>query len=301
MSGKFIAFINASAGTAKAKDADALRASLAAAFAQHAMQVELRFPEADALAAMLQEAARSDADGILVGGGDGTIRTAAGVLAGSRMPLGVLPLGTLNHFAKDLGLPLKLEDAIGVIAAGRVAAIDVAAVNGEIFINNSSIGIYPFLVLDRERMQEEGKRKWYAALLASARALRKFPLRKLRVRVAGETASHRTPVVFIGNNVYGLDAGEVGKRERLDAGELSVHIAKVESRAGFVGLVLRGMLGRLRASKDLQVLRATSAEITARTTRLPVALDGEVEMLQPPLRYQIRGKALRVFVPKDDA
>jgi len=301
LSGKFIAFINAAAGTAKAKERDALRASLEEAFAQYSMQVDLRFPEGPELAPMLEAAARSEVDGIMVGGGDGTIRTAAGVLAGTEMPLGVLPLGTLNHFAKDLGLPLKLEDAIGVIAARTVRKVDVGAVNGEIFINNSSIGIYPFLVLDRERMQEEGKRKWHAALLAAIRALRKFPLRKLRVKVGNETASHRTPVVFIGNNVYGLDAGEVGKRERLDQGELSVHVAKVESRKGFIMLVLRGMLGRLRASKDLQVIRAATAEITSRTTRLPVALDGEVEMLQPPLRYEIRRKALNVFVAKDEA
>lgn len=301
MSGKFIAFINAAAGTAKAKRRDALRASLEEAFTQYAMQVDLRFPEGEELAPMLEAAARSAVDGIIVGGGDGTIRTAASVLAGTEMPLGVLPLGTLNHFAKDLGLPLKLEDAIGVIAKRSVARIDVGAVNGEIFINNSSIGIYPFLVLDRERMQEEGKRKWHAALLAAVRALRKFPLRKLRVKVGGETASHRTPVVFIGNNFYGLDGGEVGKRERLDQGKLSVHVAKVESRKGFLALVLRGVFGRLRASKDLQVIAAASAEITSRTTRLPVALDGEVEMLQPPLRYEIREKVLNVFVAKDEA
>ncbi len=294
-------FINASAGTAKAQDRQALEAALEEALSKHGLTAEINFPEGSDLAAAVKAARDSGADGIVVGGGDGTIRTAAAALAGSDVPLGVLPLGTLNHFAKDLGLPLKLEDAIGVFAARNIRAIDVAEVNGEIFINNSSIGIYPFLVLDRERMQEEGKQKWHAAMLASIRALRKFPLRRLRVKVEGETILHRTPVIFVGNNAYGLDAGTTGKRERLDRGELSIHVAKVESRKGFLKLVLRGMLGRLRTSTDLQVINATSAEVTSRTSRMPVALDGEVEMLEPPLRYRIRKAALKVFVPVDPA
>ena len=207
----------------------------------------------------------------------------------------------LNHFAKDLGIPRKLEEAIGVIAAGRIARIDVGIVNDEIFINNSSIGIYPFLVLDRERMQEEGKWKWHAAVLAALRALRRFPLRKLRVRAEDETILHRSPVVFIGNNQYGLEPGKLGTRERLDEGQLSIHVAKVESRRGFLLLVLRGMLGRLRASRDLRVLKARFAEVTSRTSRLPVALDGEVEIMTPPLRYAIRRQAWRVFVPEEEA
>jgi diacylglycerol kinase family enzyme len=302
LSGKFLAFINASAGTAKARGKEDLRALLSEIFGQHGIEAELRFPHAEELPHVLKQARECAVDGILVGGGDGTIRTAAGVLAGSGTPLGVLPLGTLNHFAKDLGLPLKLEDTIGVFAAGHVRSIDVGTVNGEIFINNSSIGIYPFLVLDRERMQEEeGKQKWHAALLAGFRALKKFPVRKLRVQVEGETIQHRTPIIFIGNNAYGLDLGTVGKRERLDGGELSIHVAKTESREGFLLLVLRAMFGRLRTSRDLQVLHGSFAEVTSRTSRLPVALDGEVEILQPPLRYEIRKQALKVFVPKEEA
>lgn len=299
---KFIAFINASAGTAKAKSKDDLRTLLAEIFAQHGIQADLRFPHAEELPHLLKEARESAVDGIIAGGGDGTIRTAAAALMGSKIPLGVLPLGTLNHFAKDLGLPLKLEDAAAVIAAGNVARVDAGEVNGEVFINNSSIGIYPFMVLDRERIQEEeGKRKWHAAFYAAIRAMKKFPLRKLRVRVENETALHRSPIVFIGNNDYGLDPGKIGKRERLDRGELSVHIARVESRHGFLLLVLRGMLGKLRMSRDLQTLKGRFAEITSRTSRLPVALDGEVKILTPPLRYVIKKQALKVFVPKEEA
>ena len=299
---KFIAFINASAGTAKAKSKDDLRALIGEILAQHGIEAELRFPNPEELPHLLTEARESEVDGIIVGGGDGTIRTAAAALMGSKIPLGVLPLGTLNHFAKDLGLPTKLEGAIAVIAHNNVMRVDLGEVNGEVFVNNSSIGIYPFMVLDRERIQEEeGKRKWHAAFYAAIRALKKFPLRKLRMRVENETVLHRSPVVFIGNNDYGLDPGKVGKRERLDGGELSVHIAKVESRQGFLLLVLRGLLGKLRVSRDLKTLKGRFAEITSNTSRMPVALDGEVEFLTPPLRYVIKRQALKVFVPRATA
>lgn len=297
---KFIVLINASAGTARRQGEESLRALLTAAFEANGAEAEIDFPKAPDLTARLKAAREALPRGILVGGGDGTIRTAASVLAGSKVPLGVLPLGTLNHFAKDLGVPLEIEQAIEVFAHGNVARIDLGVVNDEIFINNSSIGIYPFLVLDRERMQGEGKQKWYAAFLASIRALRKFPLRKLRVRVENETLAHRSPVVFIGNNSYGLEVGKLGTRERLDQGELSVHVARVESRGGFLLMVLRGLLGKLRGSRDLKVLNGSFAEITSRTSRLPVALDGEVEILSPPLRYSVRKRALQVFVPKED-
>ncbi len=299
MTKRFIAFINASAGAAKAKSKDDLRGSLAEIFNKYDIEADIRFPHAEELPHVLRKASETEIAGIIVGGGDGTIRTAAAALAGSKTPLGVLPLGTLNHFSKDLGLPQKLQDAVGVIAAGNVARVDVAEVNGEVFINNSSIGIYPFLVLDRERMQEEeGKQKWHAAIYAAVRAMKKFPLRKLRVRVENEMALHRSPIVFVGNNDYGLDAGKIGKRERIDRGELSIHIANVESRTGFLSLVLRGLLGKLKYSRDLKTLKGRFAEITSRTSRLPVALDGEVEFLQPPLRYIIRKQALQVFVPE---
>ncbi len=275
---------------------------LAEIFAQRGIEADFRFPHPEELSHLLQVARESEVDGIIVGGGDGTIRTAAAALAGSKIPLGVLPLGTLNHFSKDLGLPQKLEDAAQVIGTGNVARIDLGEVNGEVFINNSSIGIYPFMVLDRERIQEEeGKRKWHAAFYAAVRALRKFPLRKLRVRVENETVLHRSPIVFVGNNDYGLNSGQVGRRERLDRDELSVYVARVETRWGFLSLVLRGMLGKLRTSRDLKTLKGSFAEITSRTSRLPVALDGEVEILTPPLRYVIRKQALKVFVPEGQA
>ena len=92
---------------------------------------------------LAQQAAKGDADTVVAGGGDGTISSVAAALIGKDKRLGILPFGTMNHFAKDLFIPLELEGAIGTIVAGHETKVDVGEVNGEIFINNSSLGLYP--------------------------------------------------------------------------------------------------------------------------------------------------------------
>lgn len=300
---RIAALINASAGTVEQQGGAEFRDQLQAAFDKSGVSASLEFVSGDELQAAakraLKDALDKKIDAVAVGGGDGTVRCVASILAGTGVPLGVIPLGTLNHFAKDLNIPLGADEAAAVIAAGHSQLVDAGEVNGELFINNSSIGIYPFLVQDRERIQsEEGKQKWHAMLLAGFRTLRKFPLRRLAIRAEGETAAHRSPIVFVGNNEYGLSAGGFGKRERLNQGELAVYITKRETRISLFLLGLRAVFGRTRQSRDLRVLKSASVEIGSRTSRLPVALDGEVEILTPPLRYKIRKSALRVFVPK---
>lgn len=129
------------------------------------------------LADAVRTAASSNAEVVVVGGGNGSISTAAGVLAGGTKPLGVLPLGTLNHFAKDLGIPLTLDDAVETIARGHVRQVDVSEVNGRVFVNNSSIGLYPraVAVRDQHRAQHSWS-KWPAMVYGSFTVVREFRL-----------------------------------------------------------------------------------------------------------------------------
>ncbi|MGB6195357.1 MAG: diacylglycerol kinase family protein, partial [Methyloceanibacter sp.] len=139
--------LNAGAGTASHTGADGLLGDLEAALQALDVSADLEIcsgPDLKRLAeAALARARSAEIDAVVVGGGDGSIRTVAGVLAQTGVPLGILPLGTLNHFAKDLGIPLHLKEAAEVIAKGEKRTVDLAEVNGETFINNSSIGIYP--------------------------------------------------------------------------------------------------------------------------------------------------------------
>jgi diacylglycerol kinase family enzyme len=246
--------------------------------------------------------AQAGCDLVIVGGGDGSLNAAASALAGSDMPLGILPLGTFNHFARDLGIPLELEAAIALIARRHVNSVDVGEVNGRVFINNSSLGIYPHLVAERDRMHRRGlAARWGAAALAFGRVLWRLPRPKLYVRAPESEVEWRTPCLFIGNNRYELDAFAVARRPKLDDGALWIYIANGRSRWALLQLAVRAFLGRLEPARDFSLTRVQTIEVSSRRHRLRVSLDGESLVMKTPLRYRIRPRALRVIVPEPTA
>lgn len=294
--------LNAAAGTAARLKNNTLGADIVAAFAQHGMTATLTSVSGDELRAVAEAALRQAQEGkldvVAVGGGDGSIGTVASVLAGSGVPLGILPLGTLNHFARDLGIPFAVEPAVAIMAAGHTQPVDLGDVNGRIFINNSSIGIYPMLVLDRERRRAlHGLPKWLAMIPATFRALKHFPRRRLRIKAAGSTQPYRSPLLFVGNNEYQITPRALGQRERLDTGELCFYVARTQSRLGLVWLSLRAIFGRTDQVRDLRISKVAEGDVDSRASRLPVACDGEVELMRTPLHYRSRPGALRVFAP----
>jgi diacylglycerol kinase family enzyme len=249
---------------------------------------------------LLELARRAIKDGyqtIVAGGGDGTVSTVAGVLAGTRKTLGVLPLGTLNHFAKDLQLPLDLDGAMETIMAGHTVRVDVGAVNGHTFINNSSLGLYPRIVKEREKQQRLGWGKWPAFVWAAISVLRRYPLLDVRLSIDGNQLARRTPFVFIGNNEYEMEGFNIGRRARLDKGELSLYITPRTGRLGLLRLALRALLGGLRNERDFTALVTREIWIETRHRRVRVAFDGETTIMVPPLHYNVRPGALRVIVP----
>ncbi len=299
---KVMAIINASAGSVAGADSEQFRTTLASTFEQLGIETELRFSEGGHIRKNVEQAlvgARGrEIDAVVVGGGDGTIRTAASVLAGTGVPLGVLPLGTLNHFAKDLGIPTELEAAVAIIAQGSTRKVDLGDVNGETFINNSSLGIYPYLVADRERQtSENGRPKWIAASLAFFRVLRRFPRRRLAVDLGSGAKAIRTPCLFVGNNEYELSPLAIGKREKMDGGELWLCIASQRDPFRLLWLGFRLAIGVADPARELTTAHVTAAEIHSHASRLPVALDGEAITMRPPLSYRTRPGALVVFAP----
>jgi diacylglycerol kinase family enzyme len=236
---------------------------------------------------------------VVAGGGDGTINAVASVLVGTGVAFGVLPLGTLNHFAKDIGIPLALDQAIANIAHGIRKHVDVGEVNGQIFLNNSSLGLYPDIVRDREKQQSRlGRGKWLAALWATIAALRRYPFLSVRLRLDdGQEQARRTPFVFIGNNAYTMHGFSIGERVRLDTGKLSLYVAQRPGRLSLLRLAWCALRGRLAQERDFDVLGAESLDIDTHHKRLRVATDGEVTVMATPLRYRIRPGALNVIVP----
>ncbi|GAB3469087.1 diacylglycerol kinase family protein [Massilia terrae] len=244
-------------------------------------------------------ALEGDHEIIVGGGGDGTMNAVASVLVGTGKLFGVLPLGTLNHFAKDIGMPLDLDQAVHAIATGRHKQVDVGVVNGKVFLNNSSLGLYPDMVHDRDRQRRRlGRGKWLAAAWASVAALRRYPFLSVRMNVDGQRLARRTPFVFIGNNQYRMQGLSIGERARLDAGVLSLYVAQHPSRFGLLRFALRALAGRLAQERDFDVLLASEMEVATSHRRIRVATDGEVMLMESPLRYRVLPGALTVVVPQ---
>ncbi len=234
-------------------------------------------------------------DGMVAGGGDGTISSAARALAGTPIPLGVLPLGTLNNFAKDAGIPTTMDGAVAVVADGHVEAVDVAEVNGRVFLNNSSIGAYPRFVREREARERQGIPRAIAEGAALLRFVGRFPGYHVRFSGGAENGETVSPMVFVGNNRYRVSLSGFGRRERLDEGLLFLFVVCCRTRLCSMREALRALFGRPGVASLSVVSR--EVRIDALPRLVPVATDGEVARLTPPLIYRIRPRDLKVFRP----
>jgi diacylglycerol kinase family enzyme len=235
---------------------------------------------------------------LVVGGGDGTIAAAAAALAGTKSVLGILALGTLNHFARDLGIPDSLEEAAKLIAQKPERAVDVAEMNGRIFINNSAIGLYPLMVVDRDVQRRRlGRSKRLAMIVASLRTIARFRHQRLTLTVNDRKAQVDTPLLFVGNNDYRTDLGAAGQRESLDKGELCVLVMRKKTRRGLIAASIRALFDRSRPDDVVRLDGVERLRVSSSRSQVPVSFDGEVVSAAPPLDYRIRKKALRVIAP----
>jgi diacylglycerol kinase family enzyme len=234
---------------------------------------------------------------LVAAGGDGTVSAVAGTLAGGEIPLGVLPIGTLNHFAKDLGLPLGVPEAVAAVAGGRVRTVDVGEVNGRIFVNNASLGVYPRIVELRARHAGRGAAKWMAALWATLAVLRRRPFLTVRIRTADDALVRRTPFVFVGNNEYRMAGLSGASRDSLTGGKLALYVMDASHRPSLLRLGWEVFRHGAEQARELDLLHTTEAVLETPRRELRVALDGEVVVLASPLEFRSRPGALRVLVP----
>lgn len=288
--------LNASSGKHRIEET---RDRLHSIFEAHGRSAEITLCGPGKDLSLLTRAALSAGHRVVVaGGGDGTISAVAADLVGSRAALGVIPLGTLNHFAKDLGIPLDLDGAARNLIEGRIAKVDVGEVNGRIFLNNSSLGLYPTVVHRRDAHRERlGWGKWPALIWASLVVLRRYPFLDVRLETEGQQLKRRTPFVFIGNNEYQIEGFNLGARSCLNAGHLSLYITRDVGRLGLLRLGVRALLRRLREDRDFDALCLDEVVIETRRKKRRVSTDGEITLMTAPFRYRIRRAALDVIVP----
>ena len=294
--------VNSSAGGAR-RDGSGPADTIRRAFADAGADVQVREPHAaQDLSALASNAARDDGEVVIAAGGDGTISAVASQLIGTNKTLGVLPIGTLNHFAKDLRIPLDLASAVRTAISGRVMSVDAAEVNGRIFINNSSLGLYPQIVSKREQQRERlGRGKWPAFAWATLHALRRFPFLDLQIAVDGKQLARRTAFLFVGNNEYDIAGFNLGARACLDRGNLGLYLTHRTGRFGLFRLGMHALFGRVDQAKDFEAFCVKEARIESRKRRLLVACDGEIAWMKTPLHYRSRANALRVLVPNEES
>ena len=254
----------------------------------------------DELVSLAKSAVSEKNARVAAGGGDGTVNAVAGVVAGTDTALGVLPMGTLNHFAKDAGIPLDLEESVRNFFTGQIARVDVGEVNGRVFVNNSGIGVYPHLVREREAQQRHGHPKPVAFVIAVGAVLRRYSRLRVKLHMSEADALARlTPFLFVGNNKYEVAGLEVGRRMSLTSGRLWVCTAPRAGRRNLIGMAWRTLTGRV-SDHELNAIEVEEIWVEAATPRINVSTDGEVSLMATPLHYRIRPGALRVVLPASD-
>ncbi|MEA2711292.1 MAG: hypothetical protein QOF78_3893 [Phycisphaerales bacterium] len=297
---KAVVLLNEGAGTLAGLDAHDAQMRIARGFADAGAEAEVRFIDPRYLRPIAAEAARgAQFDAIIAGGGDGTLNTVANAVANSSKAFGVLPLGTHNHFAKDLKIPIDLDEAIVALAPGKTIDLPVGDVNGQIFLNFSAIGLHPEVVMDREAQRaEKGRGKWRAMTLAMLRGLKSPPVHKLTLTARGHTIARRTPSLIVCNNPHQMEVFGVANASVPERGLLNVYLTTRAKRRTLVWLMFRAAAGAINENtKHFETMALPEFRLDSKRRTIAVSIDGEVMDLQTPLAYSIRERPLRVIVP----
>lgn len=228
---------------------------------------------------------------VAVYGGDGTQSAVANLATNKPVVIAPLAGGTLNHFVKDLGIPTHLPEALASLRNAKPRKIDVAQVNDNIVINNSSIGLYPSALQMRDEMTRKSIAKWPAAIIASVKASWRY--KSYEISIKGET--FRSPFVFVGNNDYAIEDSIIGDRDRVDQGILSVYAVESSGRRKLLWIIILAIFGKLQSANEVKIWKTDAVTIRAKTSHIRVSRDGEHETMDTPLEYRIVKGALNII------
>lgn len=291
--------MNEGSGKRAARDrADDIRARMAPRVAEFSVHMG----KGSAIPGTVRRALEDRPDVLLAYGGDGTQSAVAGALAGSGVMMGVLPGGTFNYFARELGVDASLDAALDTVLAGFTRGIDVGEVNGRVFLNNASFGVYPEILERREAVYRRWGRSRIAAYWSVFLALRDMrrPLH-LTLTVDGASIDVYTPLAFAARSEFQLAHLGLAGAEAVRDGHIALFLAKGLKPAELLAAALRLAFGRMSHGEDFDLLIADEILIESAQKSKLVAFDGEKERMQGPFRLSVRREALRVFVPAPEA
>jgi diacylglycerol kinase family enzyme len=250
---------------------------------------------------MLVRQAADTRPGILVAaGGDGTLNAVASMAHARALPFAVIPLGTFNYFARDLGIPLDAAEAARIIGEGCVRSVPIGCVNGKLFLNNASIGLYRRLIERRELHKRRfGRRRLVALFSGLFTLLGRNRSYRLRLEIDGQPLILSAPTVFFGRNALQMEQLGLGEALCVARGELAVLAPREVDRRALLGLALRGALGRLESAENLRQYCASKVQVDwLDGRRIRVAVDGELIECALPLVIEALPNALQVIVPR---
>lgn len=293
--------INARAGTALGMAPDAMRQRAHAAFEAGGLGADVAIAPPAQINSLIDQALRADQP-VIIGGGDGTVRAAAARLAGTQVPLGVLPLGTMNLFAREIDMPLDFEAALAALVDAEELRIDVASVNGDVFLCNSLMGLPALFSRHRETLRGTGRWEGLRKALTLARRIA-----ALRHRIGVElddgagVQAMRVMALAVSNNLYDGTSSVGLRRPKLDGGELGVYTSRHRTGLSASLALLKAYFGTWRDDPYVSEHRAHTLRITSRRRRIWLSNDGEARAYRTPLVYRCHPGALSVFVPRGAA
>ncbi len=290
--------LNARSGSHRAEET---RLILEKVFGESERSFRITVASGDAIERVAQEKAASGCEVLVAGGGDGTICSVAEAVRQAGKTLGVLPLGTFNYFARNLGIPLDLEAAARVILEGFSVRAPVFDLDGRLVLTNVSIGIHPAVLLKRRRLYRRwGRNQFNAYLSVLLTAFQAAPRMRLRLATGRGEVVRETPLVLICSNAFQMEAFQLAGTECLAAGQFALYVAHMAGRATIFRLGLRALLRCLRPGVDYELICTSDVTIeTLRRRHLRAAVDGELEKLGSPMRFRVAREPLCVLVPRE--
>ena len=296
----FIAVLNRAGGTLRTMDVDALAARIRERLAEAGHTAQIRVVDGAELMDALHEAvAIPEADVILAGGGDGTISAAAGVVMATDKSLAVLPAGTMNLFARSLGMPLDLDSAIAAFATAITREVDVATANGKPFVHQYSVGLHAKLVKIRDGMSFSSRiGKIRASIGAAFATLLRPPSMRASIDIDGTEILVRASGIGVSNNLFG--EGHLPYADRPDGGTLGVYVTTARRLPHLLSALLHTFIGRWERNAHVEI--HTGRQVVLKFTRLHrrhrCVIDGELFPVEQETTVRIHPRSLRVLVPR---
>lgn len=290
--------LNRSAGALRGRDPERAAGELAETFRSHGHSVTTEIHAGATTAAALARTCREQpCEAVVVAGGDGTASAAASVAAEGGFALGILPLGTMNLFARSLGIPLEMKAAAEALAAGSIRSVDIGEVNGRLFLHHVTLGLHPRIIKTREELNYASSvGKIWANVQAWWITLGRPSALDASIRIGDRVVERQTAAILVTNNPLG--ERHLPYADDLTQGELGLYIPSSRRWHDLIRITAQITIGEIASSKLLESWRAGSIGIVLPETSADASVDGEIVRLRMPIELKVRKGGLKVLQPQ---